>query len=49
MKLAGDTAKAVSYWATIQGQSIHANGTCHGEVPSTKADWRITSREIPAG
>jgi SnoaL-like domain len=49
VELAGDTAKAISYWATIQGTSIQSSGTYHDELTRTEAGWRISSREILLG
>jgi hypothetical protein len=49
IEVAGDTARAVSYYAFMAGSAIAATGTYRDELARTEAGWQITRRDITAG
>ena len=49
VEVAGDSARAVSYFVFLAGTAIRTVGTYHDELARTGAGWQIRRREITAG
>ena len=49
VEVAGDTARAVSYYAFLAGNTIAVAGTYHDELARTGTGWQITRRDIITG
>jgi hypothetical protein len=49
VEVAGDSARAVSYFAFLAGTAITVAGTYRDELIRTSQGWRISRREIAAG
>jgi hypothetical protein len=47
--VAGDTARAVSYYTFLAGTAIRTVGTYRDELARTRAGWQIRRREITPG
>jgi SnoaL-like domain len=49
VEVAGDSARAVSYFVFLAGTAIRTAGTYRDELVRTEQGWQIRSREITAG
>jgi len=49
VEVAGDLARAVSYYAFLKGAAIAATGVYHDHLTRTVDGWRIARRDIAPG